>query len=136
MCYISVETAMIRSKIQSATSQTLDVNAGACDWTTSNPEEQSKSIRFGCIRCLRTNYYARYICGVVVLLCFVYFQNNTIESTMSNLRDISNRYLIGFELKSSAFKDGHSIPSIYNTTFSPPLHWKYQPSSTKSFRQI
>lgn len=128
---------MIRSKIQSTiTSQHLDVNVGACDWTASNPEEKSKSIRFGYVRCLRTNYYARYICGVVVLLSFVYFKHNTIESTVSNLRNISNRFLIGFELKSSAFKDGHSIPSIYNTTFSPPLHWKYQPSSTKSFALI
>lgn len=128
---------MIRSSSQA--SQSLAVKVGSCIWiTTSEEAELSKSFRYSlpCC-CLRRIHYLRYILVFIALFGCVYYKINTIElNIVKSLRATVNRYVIGFELKSTAFKDGHSIPSKYNTTFSPPLQWMHQPSSTQSYALI
>lgn len=128
---------MTRSVVRSAASQQpLTVKADSCDWISNPAEHSSKSIRYSLCCCIRTNY-VRFIVSSVVLMCLLYYQLNTIESTMlMNLRATASRYLFDFEIKSLAFKDGHSIPSKYNTTFSPPLKWNHQPLLTKSFALV
>jgi Raf kinase inhibitor-like YbhB/YbcL family protein len=110
----------------------LDISSGACD-VISNAE--SKSVRRSAC-CFLRNYVVRFILCTVILLCFVWYKFNSIEATVSNLRVTANEYLFAFELKSSAFQDGQSISSKYNTTLSPPLQWTNPPQTTKSFALI
>ena len=130
---------MVRSVTRTTRSQPLlkQSDGGSNDEILLCKEEYNKTIRCSICCCLlrTTNFYVCYtFCTIVMLCCLFYNKHNSIEYTvLSNLRATAGRFLHDFELQSSAFKDGESIPTKYISTYSPSLQWSHPPLLTQSF---
>jgi Raf kinase inhibitor-like YbhB/YbcL family protein len=97
------------------------------DWTRPEPHlSRCPSFGMNGSQCFRL-----IVVCTIALSCFTFYKFESIELSVLHLRGSWNR--LDFTLTSSAFKNGHAIPSKYNTTLSPPLTWKKFPEATQSF---